>query len=251
MPVRWSAATVTDQGPRRCMADAAHVHYYRPADRHGWAVADGIGDDYEPADAARTAAAVAAHVASISGAAAGIAAARAELQDLYAGAPRGQEGDCVMVAAVPMAERVGGGFDIAWVGDCRAYVAQNGTVRQVTEDHTQGEEMRRSGNAWTRELAPGYDHIVTRSVLRVSPIASVRIAGPVQRLLLCSDGVSKVLPAADVVRILTTSATAPRIARALLSATRAHLRARDNVALTVLTPRNRTHGPAENPAARI
>jgi protein phosphatase len=110
-----------------------------------------------------------------------------------------------MVTAAPMADHAGGGLDIAWVGACRAYVVQDGTLRQVTEDHTEGEEMRRSDSEWIRELAPRHDHIVTRSVLRDSPIASVRITGPVLRVLLCTDGMSKVLPAADIAHILTSA----------------------------------------------
>jgi protein phosphatase len=139
-----------------------------------------------------------------------------------------------MVTAAPMANHAGGGLDIGWVGDCRAYVVQAGTLRQVTEDHTEGEQMRRSDNEWIRELAPRHDHIVTRSVLRDEPIASVRITGHVQRVLLCTDGMSKVLPAADIAHILTSSASAPRIARSLLHATRARRWASDNIAITVL-----------------
>jgi protein phosphatase len=236
MSVRWSASTVTDQGPRRHMADAADSHRHRPSGRRAWAVADGIGDDFEPAYAAELAARSAARAATTGGAAYGIAAARAALKYEYDGAPRGQEGDCVMVTAVPMADHAGAGFDFAWVGDCRAYVVQAGTLLQVTQDHTEGEQMRRSESEWIRELAPGHDHIVTRSVLRDEPIASVRITGPVQRVLLCTDGMSKVLPAADIEHILSSSASAPRIARSLLHATRAHRRARDNIAATVLVP---------------
>jgi protein phosphatase len=235
--VHWTASTITDQGPRLCMADAAHSCRDWATGRRSWAVADGIGDDYEPEDAARLAAHHAARAALTGGAACGIAAARTALQYEYDGAPRGQEGDCVMVCAVPLPEEVGGGFDVAWVGDCRAYVVQNGTLHQVTEDHTRGQEMRRSENPWTRELAPYSDHIVTRSVLRDGPISSVRVVGPVHRALLCTDGLSKVLPAEKIARILTTERRPARAARALLAAARADRRARDNIAATVLAPR--------------
>jgi hypothetical protein len=72
--VRWTASTRTDQGPRRHMADAAH-HFGRLA----WAVADGIGDDYEPAEAATMAAQTAPYAALTGGAAHGIATARTVL----------------------------------------------------------------------------------------------------------------------------------------------------------------------------
>ncbi|MEU2462111.1 protein phosphatase 2C domain-containing protein [Streptomyces sp. NPDC012473] len=240
MPIRWTSATVTDQGPRRVMADAAAM-CRNQANQHrhtAWSVADGIGDDYEPAHAAQTAAEIAAHAAAAGGALHGIATARRELQYEYEGAPRGQEGDCVMVTAVPFPEDAGGGFDIAWVGDCRAYSVRHGALYQETEDHTQGAAMRQSAHEWSREIASGYDHVVTRSVLRDSEIASVRITGPVERLLLCTDGASKVLPAEVIAEILTGTNSPPQAARALVAAARARPGARDNIAVTVLMPRH-------------
>jgi hypothetical protein len=102
------------------MADAAHSHRHRPSGHRAWAVADGIGDDWDPAQAAEMAARRAARAATTGGSACGIAAARAELQYFYDGAPRLQTGDCVMVTAAPMADHTGAGLDIAWVGDCRS-----------------------------------------------------------------------------------------------------------------------------------
>lgn len=236
MPVRWMSATATDQGPRRFMADAAATYRNRANSHRAWSVADGIGDDYEPAHAAQSAARIAAQVATMGGAAHGIATARRLLQHEYEGAPRGQAGDVVMVTAVPFPESAGGGFDIAWVGDCRAYTVRGGTLHQETADHTQGAAMRKSANSWSREIASGYDHVVTRSVVRDTEIASVRITGPVERLLLCTDGASKVLPAAVVAEILTGTNSAPKAARALVAAARACPSARDNIAVTVLMP---------------
>ncbi|WP_331730900.1 protein phosphatase 2C domain-containing protein [Streptomyces sp. NBC_01174] len=238
MPIRWTSTTVTDQGPRGVMADATATYRNRGNGHRAWAIADGIGDDYEPAYAAQRAAAAAARAATAGGAFRGIATACRVLQDEYEGAPRGQSGDCVMVTAVPFPDNTGGGFDIAWIGDCRAYSVRGGTLHQETEDHTQGAAMLRSENAWTREIAPGYDHVVTRSVLRGSEIASVRVGGPVERLLLCTDGASKVLPAEVIAEILTRTNSPSQAARALVAAARARPRARDNIAVTVLMPRH-------------
>ncbi|MFE7759391.1 PP2C family protein-serine/threonine phosphatase [Streptomyces sp. NPDC057429] len=236
MPVRWMSATATDQGPRRFMADAAAMYRNRGNGHRAWSVADGIGDDYEPAHAAQSAARISAQAATTGGAAHGITTARRLLQHEYEGAPRGQAGDAVMVTAVPFPDAAGGGFDIAWVGDCRAFTVRDGVLRQETADHTQGAAMRESANEWTREIAPGYDHVVTRSVVRDTEIASVRITGPVERLLLCTDGVSRILPAGVVAAILTGTNSAPKAAHALVAAARACPSARDNIAVTVLTP---------------
>lgn len=235
---RWNTSTRTDQGPRRFMADAAH-HFVHLA----WAVADGVGDDWEPADAAIMAAQAAPYAALTGGAACGIARARSVLKDYYRGCPRGQEGDCVMVTAVPMSERVGGGWDFAWVGDCRAYVLQSGTLRQVTEDHTEGQEMRDWKDPYWAEIAASYDHKVTRTVLRDRPIDSVRVPGPVDLVMLCTDGVGKALPESDIRRILTAGIRPRHMTRALIAAARCRRQGTDNIAVTVITPRTPQASP--------
>ncbi|WP_327393789.1 protein phosphatase 2C domain-containing protein (plasmid) [Streptomyces sp. NBC_01186] len=229
---QWRSATVSDQGPRRYMADAA-AHWRVPHGHQAWAVADGIGDEFEAAEATRRAVLVAARRAPEGGAAAGVLRARAHLQYFYDGAPRGQKGDCVMVVAVPL-NHAAEGLDVAWVGDCRVYVVQDGEVRQVTEDHTVGQSMRRGGDPYFATPAPGYDHIVERSVLSDTEVASARVTGPVERVLLCSDGVSKAVPNQVVSGLLTAPLyDASFIARSLVSAARAY-GSRDNAAATVL-----------------
>lgn len=233
----WSYASAKDQGPRTHQADATGMYYYRPTGRYAWSVADGIGDDYDPADAAQRSAPLAAHVAAIRGAAAGIQAARADLNDFYEGAPHGQSGDCVMVTACEMPESAGGGLDIAWVGDCRAYVVQDGALTQVTEDHTEGQNMRGWKDPYWSTIASGYDHIVTRTVAGDQPVASLRVVGSVDMLLLCSDGVSKVLD---------TDTLAPLLRRMVFGGLRERTRAlvsqarkagsKDNIAVTLATP---------------
>lgn len=236
----WTYVSAKDQGPRVHQADATGMYYYRPTGRYAWSVADGIGDDFDPADAARRAAPLAAHVASVKGAAAGILAARADLNDYYEGAPRGQSGDCVMVTAVEMPDRAGGGLDIAWVGDCRAYVLQDGALIQVTGDHTQGQEMRGWQDPYWHTIANGYDHTVTRSVAGDQPIASLRVVGSVDMLLLCSDGVSKTLQAdalAPLLRGMVFGGLGER-ARSLVNQAR-KAGSRDNIAVTLAAPLNR------------
>jgi len=235
----WTSSTATDQGPRQEMADAARTYWNPMNGRLSWAVADGIGDHCDAADAADLAVFEATRVATTAGAAAGITEARTVLRSRYGGekAPLWLGGDCVMVAAVAMSDRVGGGFEIAWVGDCRAYVIQDGTLRQVTEDHTQAEEWRHSEHEGLRAIADTAEHIVTRSVRSAQPIATVRVLGQVERLMLCTDGLSKYLDAGTIAHILAADASPRWMSRALVAATRRRLRARDNIAVTVLAPR--------------
>jgi serine/threonine protein phosphatase PrpC len=142
-----------------------------------------------------------------------------------------------MVTAVPMSERVGGGWDFAWVGDCRAYTVHNGALRQVTEDHTEGQQMRGWNDPFWSEIANSRDHVVNRSVLRDQPIDSVRVPGPVELVMLCTDKVSKVLTAQDIARILTADIRPRHMTRALVAAARAQRKGTDNIAVTVIAPR--------------
>ncbi|MEU6680852.1 hypothetical protein [Streptomyces sp. NPDC046925] len=236
----WTYASATDQGPRTHQADATGAHYYRPTGRSAWCVADGIGDDFDPADAAQRSAPIAAHVGTIRGAAAGILAARADLHHFYEGAPRGQSGDCVIVTACEMSDRVGGGFDVAWVGDCRAYVVQNGALVQVTEDHTEGQEMRGWKDPYWATIADGYDHIVTRTVAGDQPVANARVTGSVDLLMLCSDGVSKALDADALTPLLCGffPGSLRKRARAVAAEAR-KAGSRDNIAVTLAAPTRR------------
>ncbi|MEU8893670.1 protein phosphatase 2C domain-containing protein [Streptomyces sp. NPDC048442] len=216
------------------MADAADWQRNPVTGTRAWAVADGIGDDVDAAEAAEFAARSAVRAAVRGGSVCGVHAARATLRAEAEG--RYRPGDCVLVVAVPMSERSGGGWDIGWVGDCRAYVLRGGRVEQVTEDHTEGQRMRGSADEFSRELAAGYDHIVTRTVLGSQLAASVRVLGPVDRLVLCTDGLYQAVTSGDL--WLGMNCPGPQsAARALLRAAQAKGPTRDNATVTVVDPR--------------
>jgi protein phosphatase len=103
------------QGPRSTNADAVASH----TDESGGlvvALADGVGDSPEAARAALLAATAAVAVPAIEGPSAALAAARRALVADPAA------GDCVLVVAQPL----GGGYRLAWVGDVRAYAWEIG-----------------------------------------------------------------------------------------------------------------------------
>jgi hypothetical protein len=152
-------------GDRAHQADATGTHVSTTGTHHGWALADGIGDNPLAAHAAGSAAATAASVAADRGARAGLLAATGTLAAVLAG-------DTVMVVA-PLPPERGDGWDIAWVGDCRAYEydPDAGVLAQLTVDHTYGQELRDSLAERYRDrpqalenLAAGQDHVVTSSV---------------------------------------------------------------------------------------
>ena len=95
---------------------------------------------------------------------------------------------------------------IANVGDSRAYLIQRGSIRQITRDHSLVEDMIARGKI-TREEARSHPqkNIITRAV---GVEASVQCdlfdlkLTPSSRILLCSDGLSNLLPDAEILEVL-------------------------------------------------
>ena len=98
---------------------------------------------------------------------------------------------------------------VAHVGDSRIYVLRDGALEQITNDHSWVEEQVRAGtltptaarqhpwrNVVTRALAGGEDPEI--DVVELSPQLG-------QRFLLCSDGLSTVVPHDTIARILGQS----------------------------------------------
>lgn len=116
-------------------------------------------------------------------------------------------GTTVVLALLVQGQR-GPQWLVGNVGDSRAYaVAPGGEVRQVTTDHSVVGELVASGRLTPAEAAVHPErHVITRA------LSSGDLAEPdffdvaldeAPRLLLCSDGVSGLVPEADLVRLLT------------------------------------------------
>jgi protein phosphatase len=183
----WHATSL--RGPRRINADATASCRDPVTGRSAYVVADGVGDSPRAAMAAELAARTAAAVAVTDGPVAAILAAQ---RALLAAAPGRDDGDCVLVVAVP------GEFscDVAWVGDCRAYHSNGRILEQITVDHTVAEYYRSRG----MDVTPRMEHLVTTSIRTVEPdrIGSSHTGLARGRLLLCSDGVHKSLSVRDI-----------------------------------------------------
>ncbi len=97
---------------------------------------------------------------------------------------------------------------IAWVGDSRAYLLENGALRQVTKDHSLVERLVEIGQI-TAEEARHHEHknVITRSL-------GARASGPAgaeavefrlkrgDRLMLCSDGLTAHVDDAKIGEVL-------------------------------------------------
>jgi protein phosphatase len=98
---------------------------------------------------------------------------------------------------------------VGHVGDSRVYALRDGTLRQITDDHSWVEEQVRAGtmtasaarqhpwrNVVTRALSGGNDPEI--DTVELSPAGG-------ERFLLCSDGLSGVVPHDTIARILSTT----------------------------------------------
>ena len=95
---------------------------------------------------------------------------------------------------------------VGHVGDSRIYVLRHSTLQQITDDHSWVEEQVRAGtmsasaarqhpwrNVVTRALSGGGDPEI--DTVEMSPVRG-------ERFLLCSDGLSAVVPNDAIARIL-------------------------------------------------
>ena len=113
--------------------------------------------------------------------------------------------------------------EIAHVGDSRAYLLRGEDLRPLTEDHSLVAELVRSGDL-TRDQAAEHPqkNLITRALGAEEEVDVDTTVLPVEagdRILLCSDGLSDMVPEARISEILADSPDDPETpARRLLSA---------------------------------
>ncbi|HZK48486.1 MAG TPA: Stp1/IreP family PP2C-type Ser/Thr phosphatase [Thermoleophilia bacterium] len=142
-----------------------------------------------------------------------------------------------MGTTLTAAVRSGSALTIAQVGDSRAYLFHDGELRQVTCDHSLVAEMIRSGRLTPEEAAVhphrsiitralGTEELVNPDFFVVSPVAG-------DKVLLCSDGLSGMVPD-DEVQELLARADDPQDAADLLVAAALRHGGEDNVTVVVI-----------------
>lgn len=115
-----------------------------------------------------------------------------------------------------------GKIHLAHVGDSRAYLLRDGSLRRLTEDHSLVQRMVNEGKL-TPEEAEVHPHrsVLTRA-LGVEPELQVDTetvpVAPGDRILLCSDGLTTMLPEEEIQRIVAGSEDPQRVADALVAA---------------------------------
>ena len=203
----WNSAAAVQPRPGRSDSEDNHLE----APEAGlWAVADGMGGHSEGGLASTLLvetlrAALLPQAAlgdSMAAAEAAIAAADTRLATM-AGTNRPPASTiCVLLLGE-------GHAACLWVGDSRIYLRRDGSLLQLTRDHSLAQEMVDRGLIASAELAgPAQRSSLTRAVGGGGRLAIDRLVLPVQpgdRLLLCTDGISMVVPDMRIVAALDSA----------------------------------------------
>ena len=102
----------------------------------------------------------------------------------------------------------GHAYALAHIGDSRAYLLRGGQLRQLTEDHALRNLV--AGTRTSPLLAPIMSRYLDGRPER-SPDLALREARPGDRYLICSDGLSSVVPDDAVRGVLESGDDLPRI----------------------------------------
>jgi PPM family protein phosphatase len=140
---------------------------------------------------------------------------------------------------------------VGHVGDSRAYLLHDGTLRRITDDHSLVEELVRDGRL-TPEQAESHPRrsIVTRA-LGVDPEVEVDLysievdAG--DRVVICSDGLTTMVRERDVERLVRSEPDPQRAAELLVDAAN-NAGGEDNTSVVIVDVLEVDDAPAESAA---
>jgi protein phosphatase len=126
---------------------------------------------------------------------------------------------------------------IAHVGDSRAYRLRDGELSRLTEDHSLVEEMRRRGQLTAEEADEHPQRSIITRALGPEPDVLVDTRSWAARdgdvILLCSDGLTSMIPEARVADILREANGLDQAGRALIAAAN-RAGGRDNITVVLL-----------------
>jgi PPM family protein phosphatase len=102
-----------------------------------------------------------------------------------------------------------GTVSVAHVGDSRAYLIRDGQLSRITNDHSWVFEQVQAGMLTEAEAEKHpLRNVITRALggaLQVTPDASEIEARPGDVVLLCSDGLTGMVPESEILRIVTAN----------------------------------------------
>ncbi|HEY6398135.1 MAG TPA: Stp1/IreP family PP2C-type Ser/Thr phosphatase [Solirubrobacteraceae bacterium] len=126
---------------------------------------------------------------------------------------------------------------IAHVGDSRAYLFRNGALTRLTQDHSLVEELVKQGKLTEEEAAEHPQRSIITRALGPEPEVEVDTSTfevePGDLLLLCSDGLTTMVPEERVAEILASGGPVDRIAQKLIDEAN-EAGGRDNITVVLL-----------------
>lgn len=175
-----------------------------------WAVADGAGG-HGAGDVASTAI-----IAALQTIPPGLSAAELLAQvrlklinvhsDLQEEAERRGPGRIVASTVVVMLAR-GDHFAMLWAGDSRGYLLRGGVLQRVTRDHSLVQELVDQGSLREEEAeSHPQANVITRAVGAHGELELDKVSGRIMegdRYLLCTDGLFKTIPEAEIGAMLS------------------------------------------------
>jgi serine/threonine protein phosphatase PrpC len=223
----FRAAGLTDVGAQRVVNED---RFFADAGRGIFIVIDGVGGQAAGGRAADTALAImCTQLASRSGSAAdrvreAIAAANNEIHRQAATRPEWQGMACVLTVALVEGERA----VVGHVGDTRLYKLRGGGLQKITHDHSPIGEREDAGevtemeamqhprrNEVYRDVGSEPRQATDADFVEVTEIA----VEPDAALLLCSDGLTDLVPSATLKQVVASHAGQPeKVAEALVKA---------------------------------
>ncbi len=210
---------LTDRGVKRDENQDAVLAARLPDGRVLLAVADGVGGSEDGAAASKAAVEkLEAAVPHAADAATALTAGYAAAQEAVEGLGDGERHPATTLVAALVE---GSQAWIANVGDSRAYLARDGGLRQLTEDHSWVADQVRAGRLTPEEARKSeMRNIITRSVGN-GDSSGPDISGPFtlasgDALVLTSDGLHGLLPEAEIAAVVAAeepNAAAQRLIR--------------------------------------
>ncbi|HEX5994907.1 MAG TPA: protein phosphatase 2C domain-containing protein [Jiangellales bacterium] len=168
---------------------------------------------------------------------AAIAQAIVDLSDVVQAEARATPERSGMASTVVMALITGDMVYVAHVGDSRAYLARDGELFRLTDDHSVAAELVESGVISAEEAnSHPFAHSITQAIgLPNTPQPGLQQLGlePGDRLLLCSDGLTDMVAEANIGAILTAGRDIDVTSRSLIDAANA-AGGKDNISVVVV-----------------
>jgi serine/threonine protein phosphatase PrpC len=139
--------------------------------------------------------------------------------------------------------------EVAHVGDSRAYLVRGGEMNPITEDHSLVAELVRSGDL-TRDQAAEHPqkNLITRALGADEDVAVDTTVLPIEagdRVLLCSDGLSDMVPETRISELLLDSPEDPEGTAHGLLAAALDAGGNDNITVIVVDVKEQAPPPSQ------